>query len=182
MIHAEHLASIRGKTFNTYFLDPLNGSGATGSRGYMKKYVTIKPCLFCGSNAYQCLGAYCMKSGSMPPCKLPLPTPIHNTQAGGSGACIPGLRYKKSSAGHLEARRASLKINLTSKNMRQQERSVRKRKKRNHYSKEEGKKKKKKKKRVRKEICIRLNFTIFLRMVNGNQYISTTTTTTAEYF
>ena len=108
--HENLLLKIREKN-QRYFLEPVDGVGATGSRGYMtRKPILPRDCYLCGSQEYVCLGTSCMGLGLKPGRRLGGPKhhsffkPIE----------IPGQVYKKFSCYDTVARNPRLRGSQTS--------------------------------------------------------------------
>ena len=110
--HENLLLKIRGKN-HRYFLEPVDGVGATGSRGYMtRKPILPRDCFLCGSQEYVCLGTSCLGSGRKPGRRLGGPKHLSFFKP----IEIPGQVYKKFSCYDTEARNPRLKGSQTSVN------------------------------------------------------------------
>ena len=110
--HENLLLKIRGKN-HRYVLEPVDGVGATGSRGYMtRKPILPRDCFLCGSQEYVCLGTSCLGSGRKPGRRLVGPKHLSFFKP----IEIPGQVYKKFSCYDTEARNPRLKGSQTSFN------------------------------------------------------------------
>ena len=113
--HENLLVKIRRKKLR-HFLEPVDGVGATSSRGYMNRKPALpRDCCLCGSLEYVCLGPSCMGVGLKPGRGL-AGGPKHHSFS--KSVEIPGLVYKKFSCNDTVVRNprprgSKVSINLT---------------------------------------------------------------------